>query len=88
MEQQYSEPQPPDITPHTRHYGWIGERMATFCETLAVNVRASLAGGNAAQDMSSPRRAARLGISAPTPSLETEAYAFFFEGDCQAMTDQ
>lgn len=35
MEQQLREPQPPAIVPATRHDGWTGEKMATFCETLA-----------------------------------------------------
>ena len=33
MEQQQHEPQP--TLPIVRHDGWTGERMATFCETLA-----------------------------------------------------
>ena len=34
MEQQHPEPQPPAL-PAIRHDGWTGEKMATFCETLA-----------------------------------------------------
>jgi hypothetical protein len=35
MEQNQIEPQSPAIIPHVRHDGWTGEKMATFCETLA-----------------------------------------------------
>ena len=40
---------PPLPTATTRHDGWTGDKMAIFCETLAENVRASSAGGRAAQ---------------------------------------
>src|SRR3954471_8549665 len=29
------EPQPLALIPHVRHDGWTGEKIATFCETLA-----------------------------------------------------
>ena len=35
MEHQQHEPQAPAILPAIRHDGWTGEKMATFCETLA-----------------------------------------------------
>jgi hypothetical protein len=43
MEQTHHEPQPPVLSsvegpaliPHARHDGWTGEKIATFCETLA-----------------------------------------------------
>ncbi len=61
MKQDAHEPQPPALTPSpwslpagaTRHDGWTGERMATFCETLAETglvVDACLAAGKSRQN--------------------------------------
>jgi len=35
MEHHHHEPQPPATLPTIRHDGWTGEKMATFCESLA-----------------------------------------------------
>ena len=72
MEHSHHEPEPSANLPTIRHDGWTGEKIATFCETLAETAVVAEACDEAGMGISGAYAARRRNRSpAPVIDLET-----------------